>query len=97
MRAVAATSSIVPTMTCASRTSASDLAAAAMDCRALRNVKRFFARQGLPDTIEISVRRGLLAPSLVISFAHGEEEVQRTLAVLDEAFAVYYRALEQGV
>ena len=47
----------------------------------------------LQETIE----RGLLAPSFVISEAHDDEAVDRTIEIVDAALAVYARALEEGV
>lgn len=43
------------------------------------------------------IRRGILAPNLVISYAHGDEEVDHTVEVFDAAFAVYRKALDEGV
>jgi glutamate-1-semialdehyde 2,1-aminomutase len=43
------------------------------------------------------VSRGLLAPSFVISYSHGEDDVDRTVAIVDEALAVYADALQAGV
>jgi glutamate-1-semialdehyde 2,1-aminomutase len=43
------------------------------------------------------IRRGVLAPSFVISAAHGDEEVDRTIAAVAGALAVYRRALDAGV
>jgi glutamate-1-semialdehyde 2,1-aminomutase len=38
--------------------------------------------------------RGLLAPSFVVSYSHGEDDVDLTLEIVDEALAVYADALE---
>jgi glutamate-1-semialdehyde 2,1-aminomutase len=43
------------------------------------------------------VRRGILATSLVVSYAHSDEDVDRTIEAWDEAMIVYARALEDGV
>jgi len=40
--------------------------------------------------------RGVLAPSLVISYAHRPEDVDRTLEAVDGALGVYRRALDAG-
>ena len=40
---------------------------------------------------------GVLMPYIVVSFAHQQAEVERTLAAATEAFQVYARALEDGV
>ena len=43
------------------------------------------------------VSRGLLAPSFVISYSHGDDDVDRTVEIVGEALAVYADALEGGV
>ena len=43
------------------------------------------------------IRRGVIAPSFVISAAHGDEEVDRTVEAVAGALAVYRRALGDGV
>jgi len=42
------------------------------------------------------IARGILAPSLVISYSHGDAEVDRTLEAVDGALGVYRRALDAG-
>jgi glutamate-1-semialdehyde 2,1-aminomutase len=41
--------------------------------------------------------RGFLVPSFVVSRAHGEEEIDRTVVAIEETLRVYARALEEGV
>ena len=41
--------------------------------------------------------RGFLAPSFVVSRAHGEEEIDRTVVAVDESLRVYAQALQDGV
>jgi glutamate-1-semialdehyde 2,1-aminomutase len=43
------------------------------------------------------VRHGILATSLVVSYAHSNEDIDRTIEAWDEAMVVYGRALEEGV
>jgi glutamate-1-semialdehyde 2,1-aminomutase len=43
------------------------------------------------------VRRGVLAPSFVVSFAHTEEDVDRTVEAVRAGLAVYRKALDEGV
>jgi glutamate-1-semialdehyde 2,1-aminomutase len=43
------------------------------------------------------VARGFLAPSFVVSRAHGDEEIDRTVAAVEESLGVYAQALEDGV
>ncbi len=42
------------------------------------------------------IARGVLAPSLVISYSHRDEDVDRTLEAIDGALGVYRRAVEAG-
>ena len=43
------------------------------------------------------IRRGVLAPSLVVSYSHDEAAVDRTLEAIDGAMAVYRCALDEGI
>lgn len=43
------------------------------------------------------VRRGILAPSFVVSFTHDDATVARTAEAVGEALVVYRQALENGV
>jgi glutamate-1-semialdehyde 2,1-aminomutase len=43
------------------------------------------------------IRRGVIAPSFVISAAHGDAEVDRTVEAVAGALAVYRQALDDGV
>jgi glutamate-1-semialdehyde 2,1-aminomutase len=47
--------------------------------------------------LQETLKRGLLAPSLVTSFAHADEDIDRTVEIIGEALLVYRRALEEGV
>jgi glutamate-1-semialdehyde 2,1-aminomutase len=47
--------------------------------------------------LQETIRRGLLAPSFVVSHAHAEGDIDETIAVVDEALAVYRRAVDEGV
>ncbi|NNJ24984.1 3-aminobutyryl-CoA aminotransferase [Planctomycetes bacterium LzC2] len=47
--------------------------------------------------IQELIRRGVLGPSLVISYSHSERDVEETVAAFDGAMEVYLRALEDGV
>ena len=42
------------------------------------------------------IARGVLAPSLVISYSHRDEDVDRTLEAIDGALGVYRRAVDAG-
>jgi glutamate-1-semialdehyde 2,1-aminomutase len=43
------------------------------------------------------IRRGVLMPSLVVSYSHDTADVDQTVAAFDGALSVYARALEDGV
>jgi glutamate-1-semialdehyde 2,1-aminomutase len=43
------------------------------------------------------IRRGVLAPSLVVSYAHTDTDIDRTVAAVDGALDIYRQALERGV
>jgi glutamate-1-semialdehyde 2,1-aminomutase len=46
--------------------------------------------------LQETIRRGLLAPSLVVSYAHADSDVERTVEAVSGALEVYARALEDG-
>lgn len=43
------------------------------------------------------LRRGILAPSLVVSYSHTDQDIDRTLEALAETLRIYRRALDEGV
>ena len=43
------------------------------------------------------IKRGVIAPNLVISYAHKDEEVDRTLEIIHEALGIYRKAIDEGV
>ena len=47
--------------------------------------------------LQETIRRGVLAPSLVVSYTHSEADIARTVEAIDGALGVYARALEDGV
>jgi glutamate-1-semialdehyde 2,1-aminomutase len=47
--------------------------------------------------LQETIRRGLLAPSLVVSYTHEDEDIERTIDAFDGALGVYKLALENGV
>lgn len=47
--------------------------------------------------LQETIRRGLLMPSLVLSYSHDDDDVDRTIEAIDETLAIYARALEDGV
>jgi glutamate-1-semialdehyde 2,1-aminomutase len=57
-----------------------------------RNPSQVFRTLFLQETI----KRGLLMPSLVISFSHSDTDINRTIEAVSEALAIYRKALEDG-
>jgi glutamate-1-semialdehyde 2,1-aminomutase len=47
--------------------------------------------------LQETIRHGVLIPSLVVSYSHSDEDIDRTVAAIDAALAVYRQALEHGV
>jgi glutamate-1-semialdehyde 2,1-aminomutase len=47
--------------------------------------------------LQETIKRGLLMPSLVVSFSHTDSDIDRTVAGIAEALEVYKKALEEGV
>ncbi len=43
------------------------------------------------------IRRGVIAPSFVVSFSHSDAEIERTAEAVYEAHVVYRKALEDGI
>lgn len=46
--------------------------------------------------LQETIRRGVLMPSLVVSYSHRDEDIDRTIAAVDGALEVYARALQDG-
>jgi len=47
--------------------------------------------------LQETIKRGLLMPSLVVSFSHSDRDIDRTIDGVAEALGVYKKALEDGV
>ncbi len=47
--------------------------------------------------LQETMKRGLIMPSFVISYAHTDEDVQRTVGGIGAALKVYSKALDQGI
>ena len=43
------------------------------------------------------IRRGVIAPSFVVSYSHSDDDIDRTIEAVDGALGVYARALSDGV
>jgi glutamate-1-semialdehyde 2,1-aminomutase len=46
--------------------------------------------------LQETIKRGIIAPSLTVSYAHTDEDVERTVEAVDGALRVYARALTDG-
>ncbi len=42
------------------------------------------------------IKRGIIAPSLIVSYSHTDADIDRTLEAINEALFVYRRALDEG-
>ena len=47
--------------------------------------------------LQETIQRGLLMPSLVVSFSHTDADIDRTIEAIGESLLVYRQALEDGV
>lgn len=47
--------------------------------------------------LQETIRRGVLMPSLVVSYSHTDHDIDLTVAAIDGALEVYRRALDDGV
>ena len=43
------------------------------------------------------IRRGVIAPSFVVSFSHSDRDIEQTAEAVSEALVVYRKALDEGV
>jgi glutamate-1-semialdehyde 2,1-aminomutase len=43
------------------------------------------------------IRRGVIAPSFVVSFSHNDADILRTGEVVHEALVIYRKALDEGI
>jgi glutamate-1-semialdehyde 2,1-aminomutase len=46
--------------------------------------------------IQEIIRHGIIAPSLMTSYSHTDEDIDRTVYAINEALSVYRKALEDG-
>jgi len=47
--------------------------------------------------LQETLKRGVIAPSLVVSYSHGDDDIDRTVDAFAEALLVYRKALADGV
>jgi len=43
------------------------------------------------------IKRGILAPSLIVSYSHTDQDIERTVEAFNEALQIYKKALDEGV
>lgn len=47
--------------------------------------------------LQETIKRGILAPSFIVSYAHADADIDQTIAVVHETLHVYKKALDEGV
>jgi glutamate-1-semialdehyde 2,1-aminomutase len=47
--------------------------------------------------LQETIRRGLLLPSLIVSYSHSNEDIDRTVEIIHEALLIYKKALGEGI
>lgn len=47
--------------------------------------------------LQETIKRGLLMPSLVVSYAHSDADIQQTIDAIADALVVYRQALDEGI
>lgn len=47
--------------------------------------------------LQETIKRGILSPSLVVSYSHNDADIEKTLDAIHEALQVYRKALEEGI
>ena len=47
--------------------------------------------------IQETVKRGMIAPNLVLSYSHSDQDIDDSLTIMDEAMHIYKKALEEGI
>jgi len=47
--------------------------------------------------LQETIKRGLLAPQLIVSYSHTDADIQKTIESVHEALQVYRKALDEGV
>ena len=43
------------------------------------------------------IRRGIIAPSFVVSFSHSDADIEHTAEAVYEAHVIYRKALDEGI
>lgn len=43
------------------------------------------------------IKRGVLAPNLIVSYSHTDRDIDRTIDIIDQSLGVYRKAIDEGV
>jgi glutamate-1-semialdehyde 2,1-aminomutase len=43
------------------------------------------------------IKRGVIAPSFVVSYSHSDRDIDRTIEAVGEALTIYRKALDEGI
>jgi glutamate-1-semialdehyde 2,1-aminomutase len=47
--------------------------------------------------LQETIRRGLILPSLIVSYSHKNEDIDRSIEIIHEALIIYKNALNDGI
>ena len=47
--------------------------------------------------LQETIKRGILAPSLIVSYSHTDADIDKTIEIVHESLHIYRRALDEGV
>jgi len=47
--------------------------------------------------LQETIKRGLILPSLIVSYSHTDADIDVTIEAIDQALFVYRKALDEGV
>ena len=47
--------------------------------------------------LQETMKRGLLLPSLIVSYSHTNKDIDQTIEVIHEALIIYKKALSEGI
>ena len=47
--------------------------------------------------LQETIKRGVIMPSLVVSYAHTDDDIDRTVEAVDHVLTIYRMALDQGI
>ena len=47
--------------------------------------------------LQETIKRGLLAPSLIVSYSHTDNDIDRTIDIIHDSLYIYKKALDEGV